>query len=203
LNLSEDNRKLKCLAVTKGRSVSEISEVINRTGFTRIGENRLEEAEKLTHFPDLEKHYLGKLQSRKIAKIVKLFDVIQSVETLKQAESINKQEKNIRIYLQVNLDGDQKRSGCRPSEVTALITKIQKLPYLKLKGLMGMASQNSEKARAQFRVLKSLQAGLDECSMGMSSDYEIAIEEGSTMLRLGRCLFDKNTLSLPDGIELE
>jgi PLP dependent protein len=203
LNLSEDNRKLKCLAVTKTRSVSEISEMINRTGFTRIGENRLDEAEKLAHFPDLEKHFLGKLQSRKISKIVELFDVIQSVETLKQAELISKEGKEIQIYLQINLDGAPERSGCSPAEVANLIKGIQKLPNLKLIGLMGMASQDSEKARRQFKKLKSLQGNLLECSMGMTSDYKIAIEEGSTMLRLGRVLFNGDTLSLPDGIELE
>lgn len=190
--------------MSKGRSVSEIQALLDKTGFTRLGENRLEEAKlKLPYFKECEKHYLGKLQSRKIPEIVALFDVIQTVESLKQATLISKQEKEIKVFLQVNLDGSPERSGCKPSEASELIGKIQKLPFLKLIGVMGMASQGPKLAREQFKSLKALQAELSECSMGMSSDYHLAIEEGATMLRLGRCLFENKELALPNGIELE
>jgi pyridoxal phosphate enzyme (YggS family) len=204
LNLTDVNTKLKCVIVSKGRTIDDIRSVIAKTGLNRIAENRLKEAQtKLPHLENLEKHFIGKLQSRKIPHIVELFDVIQTVENLKQATLISEQKKEIKVFLQVNLEGSSERSGCLAEEVPELVTQIQALSNLKLQGLMGMASQDAKLARSQFRKLKSLQGDLPECSMGMSSDYKIAIEEGSTMLRVGRLLFEGGTLDLPDGLELE
>lgn len=188
--------KLKLLIVSKGRRVDEIRRVLAETGATRVGENRLEEAEaKFPLLPaDLEKHFIGKLQSRKIRRIVELFDVIQSVENLEQAQKISRSAlgfgKTMKIFLEVNLSGLLQRSGAALSEVCALSEKFPTLANVELIGVMGMATPNPEEARAQFRLLKSLQADLPECSMGMSDDYLIAIEEGATMLRLGKILFE-------------
>lgn len=192
--------KLKLLIVSKGRRVDEILVVLEETGATRIAENRLEEAE--TKFPflpaGLEKHFIGKLQSRKISRIVQLFDVIQSVENLEQAQKISKYAlefgKTMQIFLEVNLSGLTQRSGALPTEVSELIEQLRPLPNLQLIGVMGMASPNPELARSQFHLLKTLQGDLPECSMGMSDDYLIAIEEGTTMLRLGRALFDTHSI---------
>lgn len=199
-------KKLKIVAVTKNRSVPEILTMLIKTGIKRIAENRLEEVKK--KFPilpnKLEKHYIGKLQSRKIKQIVQLFDVIQSVENIEQAKKIsicaNEINKSISILIQINISKKENRSGVSLESFNELKDAIKKLPHLKLVGVMGMASHDPILVRDEFRLLKSLQGDLEECSMGMSEDYAIAIEEGSTMLRLGRLLFEHD---LPEGLEYE
>lgn len=191
---------LKVVAVTKNRSVDEITQMLGEMKITAIAENRLAEAkEKFAKLPKdlsrkLEKHFIGKLQSRKIKEIVMLFDVIQSVESLEQAEKIStcaqKLSKTTQIMLQVNIANLPQRSGCKVENAGSLISSIQKLPNIKLIGVMGIAEQDKTAARHQFQTLKSIQRGLAHCSMGMSDDYQIAIKEGSTMLRLGRALFE-------------
>lgn len=202
LNIANLPKNLKLLAVTKGRTVPEILKMLIKTKLTRIGENRIEEAEEklpiletaLQANTKLEKHFIGKIQSRKIRRIVALFDTIQSVENLTQAEKISKAakefNKTIQIFLQINLTGLPQRAGAKPKEAMALIQEIQKLPNTKLIGVMGIASEDRSKAKAQFALLKSLQNDLPECSMGMSKDYDLAIKAGSTMLRLGSALFE-------------
>ncbi len=200
--IAKDKESLKCVLVSKGHSVEEISKVLAETGLKRIGENRLKEAEE--KFPKLdakiEKHFIGKLQSRKIAKIVKLFDVIQSVENLKQARMIEEYDKPIKIFLQINLNGDPLRQGASPYEAKYLIEEIKKLKKVTLLGVMGIASKRTEDAMSEFALLKSLQGDLPECSMGMSKDYSLAIKAGSTMLRLGRVLFETG---LPKDIKVQ
>lgn len=202
-SLTEAEPKLKRVAVTKGQSVEAILSMLKRTGIQRVAENRLKEAlEKFPQLPkNLEKHFIGKLQSRKIPQIVDQFDVIQSVESLEQAEQISKQGKKMPIFLQVNISGLPQRNGCPISETKKCIEAIQKLPHIKLLGVMGMASPSPQKARQEFKKLKALQGNLPECSMGMSSDYQIAIEEGSTMLRIGSALFKDPPLQFPANFE--
>lgn len=198
--LSGNQRKLKLVVVTKKRSVEEIKTLHKKIAFTRIAENRLDEAKKKFPKldPGLEKHFIGKLQSRKIKDIVKLFDVIQSLENFEQAQKINACGEAIKVFLQVNTSGQKQRSGCTIKEAPGLIKLIQALPNLNLIGVMGMASQSPELARKEFSILKSLQGDLAECSMGMSNDWGIALEEGSTMLRLGSTLFKEDLPPLPD-----
>lgn len=191
--LARTGAKLKVLPVTKGRSVEEIQALLEQSGLKAIAENRLEEAEE--KFPSLpakmEKHFIGKLQSRKIPRIAELFDVIQSVENLKQAQALAKTGKALKIFLQINISGLPGRSGCTWEEAPQLLEALAQLPPLELVGVMGIATQDPKAARLQMRRLKSLQGTLPHCSMGMSDDYAIAIEEGSTMLRLGRILFPR------------
>lgn len=198
-SLSDNRRKLKLVAVTKNRKADEIKAMLKRYKILRIAENRLKEAEdKFPHLSkSIEKHFIGKLQSRKIKRVVKLFDVIQSVENLKQAKLISMQEKPIVIYLQVNISKKENRSGADPSEAKDLIKQISTLPNIKLVGVMGIASQDPIKARKEFKLLKDLQGSLKECSMGMSGDFQIALDEGSTLLRLGRVLFQEHLPNLP------
>lgn len=207
--VTDKNQSLKLVLVSKGRSAQEVQKVLASTQISRIAENRIEEAEdKFELLKGLgfsfEKHFIGKLQSRKIRKVVDLFDVIQSVESLEQAEKISRcaqeQGKNMDLFLEVNLSGLPQRSGAKAEEVPALIPAIRTLPHVRVQGVMGMASLAPEETRAQFKLLKSLQGDLPECSMGMSSDYPIAIEEGSTMLRLGRSIFEQG---LPKGVLFE
>ncbi len=193
-NLTDIPEKLKVLMVSKGRTISEIQAILKaQPQIIRIGENRLESAEKtwLNLPKNIEKHFIGKLQTRKIKKIAQFFDVVESLENQKQAEALNTARKNMRIYLQVNLSGSPQRQGCSWHDAPTLADFIQSKTQLQLEGVMGIASQNPEKAREEFRKLKQLQIelGLAECSMGMSDDFEIAIEEGATLIRLGRSLF--------------
>lgn len=192
--LSDTKPNLKLVAVTKGHSPEEIINMLQKTGIKSIAENRLNEAEEKFPSlpPNLEKHFIGKLQSRKIKKIVELFDVIQSVENLKQADLISKIKKNYPIFILVNISGSTYRSGISISEAPKLIKEIQSNPNLKLLGVMGIASPNLKKAKQEFKILKKLQGSLPYCSMGMTQDFQIALEEGSNMLRLGTLLFQEN-----------
>lgn len=192
---------LKLVAVTKNRSIEEINKLLKKTSIKRIAENRLEEAEKKFKIlnVNLEKHYIGKLQSRKIKKICELFDVIESVENLEQAKKIAACGKK-RIMIQVNISGKAERSGVAATDFEQLKKEVEKIQNLELIGVMGMATQDSVLARNEFKELKKLQGTLEECSMGMSSDWIIAVEEGSTMLRLGKILFEEG---LPTGLKYE
>ncbi len=156
------------------------------------------------NFERVEKHFIGKLQSRKIREVAELFDVVQSVENFSQAQKLSEAAmalgKTLGVFIEVNLSGLAQRSGSTPAEVAQLIKHIQVLPNLELLGVMGMASVNPELARREFKLLKSLQGALPECSMGMSQDYPSAIEEGSTMLRLGSVLFQEG---LPKSVIFE
>lgn len=199
-------KQVTLVAVTKNRTLDEILKVISE-GVIHIGENRLQEAEqKLTQFPDrITKHFIGRLQKNKVARVVRLFDVIQSVNSLKLAQKIEtecaKLFKTMPILIQVNTSREPQKSGCSFEETVELVKAIAKLPHLRIQGLMTIAvqSEDPEKVRACFRLLKNL---FDEIvqqkipgvemkwlSMGMSDDYEIAIEEGANMVRLGRILF--------------
>ncbi|QQR54973.1 YggS family pyridoxal phosphate-dependent enzyme [Candidatus Peregrinibacteria bacterium] len=209
--ITDSSSRYKVLAVTKGRSAAEIVKLLRENPVLfRIGENRVEEAsEKFEElrillgdrFERLEKYFIGKLQSRKIKDVARLFDGVQSVENLEQAQKLSdaalKLGKTLRIYIEVNVSGLSQRSGVSPEAFKDLLEAAWVLPGLKVEGVMGMATREPELARQQFRLLKSLQGALPECSMGMSQDYVLAIEEGATLLRLGTVLFEEG---LPKGL---
>lgn len=197
-------QKVTLVAVTKSVGIDETNEVI-RAGVTAIGENRVEDFEK--KLPDLlqvEKHFIGQIQSRKIKRIVQLFDVIQSVGSIEHLERIEreaiKQQKDIRVLLQFNISGEEQKGGFSPGEIEKVVKALPKIRSVKIIGVMGMASlaSDTETVRRQFRQLKNIRDTLcaksptiTELSMGMSNDYKIALEEGATMLRIGRALFTK------------
>jgi pyridoxal phosphate enzyme (YggS family) len=207
-SLSEQNRKLKLLMVSKERSAIEVQDhflrlrqqLDDRIVLMGLAENRLDEAEakfkRLKTFIEaehIEKHFIGRLQSRKIKKIVECFDVIQSLDTLKHAKLINELSTPVKVMIQVNISDEPQKGGVHPSEFKQLKSEIQKLEHIELIGVMGMASQSDEQTvLQQFQLLKSLQEELEECSMGMSADYQIAIGAGTSMLRIGRKLFSEN-----------
>ena len=209
------------VAVTKSVGIEETNEVI-KAGVRAIGENRIEDAEKkFPHLLPVEKHFIGQIQSRKIKRIVELFDVIQSVGSIEHLQRIeneaDKQQKDIRVLLQFNISGEKQRGGFNPEELGKIIQAIASDPlsansreladkgkiilairHVEIIGVMGMASQTNDMAivRKQFRLLKSIRdelrttyPAITELSMGMSDEYKIAIEEGATMLRIGRLLF--------------
>jgi pyridoxal phosphate enzyme (YggS family) len=197
------NSDILLVAVTKTRTIEEIKEAID-SGINIIGENRIQEAEaKFCELRDyfkknnVEFHFIGRLQSNKIKKAVEMFDVIQTVDSLKIAEEIDKRakEKNKtqRIFIEVNIGNEQQKSGVIPKGVINLVKEIRKLKNIKLEGLMCIPpySDNAEDSRKYFRQMKKLfdETGLKYLSIGMTKDYRIAIEEGSNMIRIGQGIF--------------
>lgn len=193
-NSKRNPAEIKILAATKGRSVAQIREAIS-AGITLCGENYLQEAEKKIEEIGnaVEWHFIGHLQSNKAKKAVELFDCIQSVDSIKLAGKIsNAVQKPFPIFIEVNIAEEKTKFGVLPEKLPSFYTEIKKLPNLDMQGLMCMAPLlPSEQTRPYFRKMKVLaeQLSLRELSMGMSNDYCIAIEEGSTMVRLGTVLF--------------
>lgn len=154
---------------------------------------------------DYEHHFIGRLQSNKVRKCIQVFDVIQSVSTKKIAKLISDEavrgEKIIRIFLQVNISDDEKKSGVNVDELEDLYIFAKELPNIKVSGLMAITAyyNTPENVRKDFANLKNLHNHFVEkysfpnleLSMGMSSDYLIAIQEGSTMVRIGEKIFGK------------
>jgi len=198
------------VAVSKTKSVEEIKELYD-LGQKDFGENYVQElAEKQSQLPgDIRWHFIGHLQSNKVKQIAPYIHLIQSVDSLKLLQEINKQaQKNNRIInclLQVYIAREETKFGLDETDLDALInTNATELPLLRnsrIVGLMGMASftDDIEKVRTEFKYLKTifdkyakLQTSnfkLQTLSMGMSSDYFIAIEEGSNMVRIGSLIF--------------
>jgi len=204
----DDN--VKIVAVTKKRTISEINEALD-AGITDIGESRLQEAkEKIPHLPkNITKHFIGRLQTNKVREVVRLFDVIQSVDSLKLAEKISEEcekiKKTMPILIQVNTSGESQKGGVKPDELMGLIEKTSELPNIRVEGLMTIAihSDNEDEVRECFEKLKQKFMNIKSkievrkskfdfkwLSMGMSEDYRLAVEEGTNMVRIGSGLFE-------------
>jgi pyridoxal phosphate enzyme, YggS family len=200
------NDQPKIIAVTKTHPFSAIEDVYN-CGIFSIGENRVQEAsnkfQSFNKMPNLTKRFIGHLQSNKVKKCMELFDTIDTVDSLKLIRKISKQasEKTglFPVLLEVNTSGEQQKHGFLPSETDEMFRCFDE-PHVNVEGLMtvGPLTQDRQKIRESFRLLKDLEATINnhlghdqlkELSMGMSGDYEIAIEEGSTMIRVGTALF--------------
>jgi len=196
------HRKVTILAATKTRTSNQIKEVI-LAGITNIGESRLQEAlKKIDEIPyGIVKHFIGRLQSNKVSSVVEHFDVIQSVDSIKLAQTIDKAAKAINkimpILIQVNTSGESQKGGVDPEGLANLLKKTSLLTHIKIHGLMTIAirSQDESNIHACFSKLRKLRDSLIQSypalktlSMGMSNDYEIAVEEGATMIRIGRAL---------------
>jgi len=198
-----DPKGIRLLCVTKARRVNEIREAIG-CGISDIGENRVKEAkEKFGSLKDagVKWHMVGHLQTNKVRDAVKQFDLIHSVDSLKIAEEIDKQAAKINkvqeIFLEINTSGEESKYGIRPGELLFIVNDIMKLKNIRLSGLMTMApfSKDPEKARPFFRKLRELKDEIGELrikhlSMGMSQDYEAAVEEGATIVRVGTAIFE-------------
>lgn len=204
--ISAEIQPAQLLVVTKHRSADEIREVI-KAGVKQIGENRLQEIQEkydeqlLSELKEknVQLHFIGQLQSNKVSKVVSFCDVIQSVDSFELAEKINQaaeaQGKNIAIFLQLNLTDEEQKSGFSGSEeeLRTLVEKVQSFSHIDLLGFMCMGKEgDEEETRKAFRECKRLanQFQLPEVSMGMSQDYQIAVEEGATLVRLGSIIFE-------------
>ena len=199
--------------VTKYADAAQIKEAIS-AGLTHIGENKVQEAQR--KFPELKvlnrpvtRHMIGHLQTNKVKYIFDLFDLIQTVDSLHLAQEIDRQAQKraqtVDILMEVNTSGDEQKFGVKPSEVPGLMEGISKFKNLRLLGLMTMApaprSIHEVEIRSCFKNLRNLfenaskkfsgapNIAMKHLSMGMSDDFEIALEEGSNMVRIGRAIF--------------
>ncbi len=189
----------KILAVTKTATNRQIQEAIN-SGVHGIAENRVSSAEKKFPFIDnVEKHMIGHLQRNKVKRAIRIFDVIQSVDSLRLAKEISKRAKDenkiMKIMLQVNTSGEEQKFGLSEDEVEENYKKIIMLENIKVVGLMMMAPLvQAEETREYFSKANIIREKLKlkEFSAGMTNDYKVAIEEGSTMIRMGRAIFNQS-----------
>lgn len=219
-NLERVRARISAAAERAGRSPAEVRLLgVSKTfpaqtvlaavqaGVTDLGENRVQEA--ATKAPVLAAagarprwHLIGHLQTNKIRSSLELFAIIHSVDSLRLAEALSgRAERPVEILLEVNVAGEASKSGFAPQETAAAAEWIARLPNLQLSGLMTVAPLTSdpEDVRPVFRRLRELRdaIGLRELSMGMSSDYEVAIDEGATFVRIGRAIFGERTRESP------
>jgi PLP dependent protein len=188
---------VRLVAVSKTFPAEFVDEAI-AAGITDIGENRVQEArdKKPLVRGSVFWHLIGHLQTNKAKDAVKLFDVIEAVDSLDLAEKLARaaagQGKTIDVMLQVNIGDEPQKSGLGRGEVDAVAKQVAALAQLRLIGLMAIPPVGTpDESRPYFRELRSMRdaLGLKELSMGMSEDFEAAIEEGSTMVRVGRAIF--------------
>ncbi len=209
LACGRDPKSVRLLMATKTVTPERIIFAIN-CGNSLIGENKVQEL--VSKYEELsavkhETHFIGNLQSNKIKDVIKYADCIQSVDRLSLAEKLSKrlvaENKTIDILIQVNTSREETKFGCTPEEAVDLTEKIAALPNMRIKGLMtiGLFSDDMVKVRACFKVLQKVRAeieakkipgvSMETVSMGMSGDLEVAIEEGSTLIRVGTAIFGK------------
>jgi len=208
--VGRDPGEIALVGVTKFADAPQINEAI-QSGLKHIGENKVQEAQKkFSLIKDFDikvtRHMIGHLQTNKVKHALESFDLIQSVDSLKLATALEtqaaKQNRNIDILLQVNVAGEKQKFGSEPSEVLPLIEELIKLRHVHLMGLMTIApfTQDAEITRKCFKDLRLLRdkisgqftdgnVEMKYLSMGMTDDYEIALEEGSNMVRIGRAIF--------------
>jgi pyridoxal phosphate enzyme (YggS family) len=179
------------VAVSKTFGADRVEEAI-AAGVTHIGENRVQEArDKKPQVRGAARwHLIGHLQSNKAKDAVRIFDVIETVDSVELAQKIARASDTARdVLLQVNVGDEPQKSGVVTGDVQSIVQQIRAIDGVKLIGLMAIPPIGDP--RKHFRRLRELrdQVGLEQLSMGMSEDFEVAIEEGSTMVRIGRAVF--------------
>jgi pyridoxal phosphate enzyme (YggS family) len=211
-NLEKVQERIQTACRRAGRSVQDVTVIaVTKTvvpdlivaahelGVRNFGENRIQEAEpKITELSSLEPrptwHMIGHLQSNKAKTALELFDIVHSVDSVKLAEVLSRRALHkFPILLEVNVAAEASKTGFALNEVEAALAAIRQLPNLEVKGLMTVAPMvaDAETVRPVFRQLRQLRGrlGLEHLSMGMTDDFEVAIEEGTTMVRIGRAIF--------------
>ena len=199
LRVGRDPRSIKLVAVTKQAEIDKVREVIS-AGVIDVGENRVKDAllkRELLDSHILNWHMIGHLQSKKARAAVGIFSVIHSVDTVKLACAIDKEAGNNGkvqdILIEVNVSGEKSKFGIAPGGLGGFLEEAGRLRNINILGVMTMApfADDAEKARPYFRELKKLADAynLKEISMGMTQDFEVAVEEGATMVRVGSAIF--------------
>jgi pyridoxal phosphate enzyme (YggS family) len=190
------------VAVSKTVQALAIEAAFN-AGIRHFGESRVQEAktkiEQLQRLkPDINWHMVGHLQTNKAKTAAAIFDIIHSVDSLNLSETLNNcSPKRLPILIQVNVSAEATKGGFMLSEVEHAVKQIGELPNLEVQGLMTIAPwvDNAEEGRPVFRRLRQLRDALElkHLSMGMSDDFEVAIEEGATLVRIGRAIFGERS----------
>jgi pyridoxal phosphate enzyme (YggS family) len=231
-NLNQLQKRIEAACQRAGRdpssvtlqavSKSQLPETVRAAadlGLSLFGENRVQEAKaKIPQCPGhLRWHMIGHLQSNKCRDAVQLFEMIQSVDSLPLAQEIDKwagkQAKTLPILLEVNIAGESSKFGYPPGRLLSELEQINALKKIEIHGLMTVApwAANPEKVRPVFRQLRQLKeqceqllgAPLPILSMGMSADFEVAIEEGATLIRVGTALFGERSYAKTRSAESE
>ena len=192
----QSSQDVELIAVSKTRSINEIQEAVD-AGQIHFGENYLQESiDKIKYFEGngLIWHFIGPIQSNKTASIANHFDWVHSVDRIKIAKRLSDQRSPslglLNILIQVNVDKEETKSGVYIEEIDEIVSEISKLPNLSLRGFMTIPKpENSESSFYEMKRLISKYPKLDSLSMGMSSDLEVAIENGSNLVRVGTDIF--------------
>lgn len=200
--IRRNSEDIKVIAVTKYVSIQRAKEAID-AGVLHLGENRDEGFnDKYQALGDTAKwHFIGSLQTRKVKTIIDKVEYIHSLDRLSLAKEIDKRAQTpMKCFVQVNVSGEESKHGCTPEEVLDFVKELEELSNIQVVGLMTMApfTDDKELIRTCFKHLKKLQQNVQalqlssvpchELSMGMSNDYELAIEEGATFIRIGTSL---------------
>jgi len=212
IKVRRDPQAVTLVAVSKNRTLEEIGKAIE-AGITDIGESRVQEAiikynqlvADSSQLAGAKWHMIGHLQTNKVKETVRIFDLIHSVDSLRLAQEIDKQAARINkvqdILIEVKTSPEAAKLGLSPEETIALIPQLKELKNINIRGLMTIApaASDSQEARPYFKALRELRDKIYQLpvtsyqllilSMGMSDDFEIAIEEGADMLRIGRAIF--------------
>lgn len=206
LKSNRNRNDVTLIAVSKTKPV-EILQDAYTLGVRVFGENKVQElVDKYEVLPDdIHWHMIGHLQRNKVKYIIDKVDCIHSVESLRLAETIEKEaakhDITVNILIEVNVAGEESKFGLKPEEVPSFVEEISKFPHLRVNGLMTIAPYvaNPEENRPVFKALKKLSVdiasknidnvSMNVLSMGMTNDYQVAIEEGATMVRVGTGIF--------------
>ncbi len=190
------------IAVTKTVS-AEVIEMAFNAGIRNFGENRVQEAEKKVQAlsaldPRPVWHMVGHLQSNKVNLALEIFDIRHSLDSFRLAQLVNQRAgRKIPVLLEVNVAGEETKSGFSLEQIIPAFKSISQLTNLEVKGLMTIAplADNVEKVRPVFKKLRLLAEAfhLEHLSMGMTDDFEIAVEEGATLVRIGRAIFGERS----------
>jgi len=206
LKTNRNPEEIKLVAVTKTATIEQIKEAIS-VGVKIIGENKVQEAKEKYQIlsTDIEWHLVGHLQTNKVKYAIEIFDLIHSVDSIKLAKEIDKRSLQFgmitNVLVEVNVSGEETKYGIKPEEVEPFLEEISEFSRIKVRGLMTIAPivEDKEEVRPYFRKLRKLfekikienmkNIRMDYLSMGMTEDFETAIEEGANMVRIGRGIF--------------
>jgi pyridoxal phosphate enzyme (YggS family) len=210
--VGRDPRAVTLVVVSKTVTVERLRSAIG-AGLVVLGENRVQEAAtKIPLLPPATWHLVGPLQSNKARRALELFDVIETVDSIDLARRLDRLSAEVRpsartrVLLQVNVDDDPAKAGLHRAGLEAILDEILALPHLAVEGLMtiGRLATDPEDARSTFVALRALGERLravqpalgDALSMGMTDDFEVAVEEGATIVRVGRAIFGERVTAL-------
>jgi len=198
--------EITLVAITKGVDPYKISEA-SIYGIKDIGENRVQEAlkKRTSVMPGIRWHMVGHLQTNKVKDAIEMFELIHSLDSVELARKIDKEAgkkgKVLDVLVQVNTSGEESKYGVKPEDVTNFLREISLFENISVKGLMTITplTEDPETVRPYLRKLREIQEGIKSeaipniemqyLSMGMSQDYQVAIEEGANMIRIGTALF--------------